>query len=148
MVFLQIQYFYILKENTFYVNHLYLLNNYLTICEDLHLTIESRKHRDKFRLRKTTFKSNGLQPNVAGASWEKIRDLAGIHAPPTPPAAAIDQIEAWLESPTLMLLKETEGYWLQSRNIIETGRIVGGQIHDARIAALCQLHEVKELRIK
>jgi len=28
---------------------------------------------------------------------------------------------------------------------IETGRIVGGQIHDARIAALCHLHEVKEL---
>jgi hypothetical protein len=43
------------------------------------------------------------------------------------------------------MLKETEGYWLQFRNTIETGRIVGGQIHDARIAALCHLHEVKEL---
>ena len=68
-----------------------------------------------------------------------------IYAPPTPLAAANDQIEAWLESPSLMLLKETEGYWSQFRNIIETGRIVGGQIHDARIAALCHLHEVKEL---
>jgi predicted nucleic acid-binding protein len=44
-----------------------------------------------------------------------------------------------------MLLKETEGYWTQFIKIIETGRIVGGQIHDARIAALCQLHEVREL---
>jgi hypothetical protein len=43
------------------------------------------------------------------------------------------------------LLNETEGYWPQYRSIIETGRIVGGQIHDARIAALCQLHEVGEL---
>ena len=68
-----------------------------------------------------------------------------IYSPPTPLAEAIDQIEAWLESPSLMLLKETEGYWLQFRNTIETGRIVGGQIHDARIAALCHLHEVKEL---
>lgn len=68
-----------------------------------------------------------------------------IYSPPTPLAEAIDQIEAWLESPGLMLLKETEGYWLQFRNTIETGRIVGGQIHDARIAALCHLHEVKEL---
>jgi len=68
-----------------------------------------------------------------------------IYSPPTPLAEAIDQIEAWLESPGLMLLKETEGYWLKFRNTIETGRIVGGQIHDARIAALCHLHEVKEL---
>ena len=46
------------------------------IEEGLRLTIESRKHKDKFRLRNTTFKGNGLQPNIAGASWEKIRDLS------------------------------------------------------------------------
>ena len=68
-----------------------------------------------------------------------------IYSPPTPLPAAIDQIQAWLESPSLILLQETKGYWLQFRNTIETGRIVGGQIHDARIAALCHLHEVKEL---
>ena len=68
-----------------------------------------------------------------------------IYSPPTPLPAAIDQVEAWLESPSLILLKETEGYWKQFLNIIETGRIVGGKIHDARIAALCHLHEVKEL---
>jgi len=68
-----------------------------------------------------------------------------IYSPPTTLAAAIDQIEAWLESPSLILLKETEGYWPHFRNFIETGRIVGAQIHDARIAALCHLHEVKEL---
>lgn len=68
-----------------------------------------------------------------------------IYAPPTPQTAANDQIEAWLESPSLILLTETEGYWTRFRNLIETGRIVGGQIHDARIAALCHLHEVREL---
>ena len=46
------------------------------IEEGLRLTIESRKHKGKFRLRKATFKGNGLQPIVAGASWEKIRDLS------------------------------------------------------------------------
>ena len=45
------------------------------IEEGLRLTIESRKHKGKFRLRKATFKGNGLQSNVAGASWEQIRDL-------------------------------------------------------------------------
>ncbi len=46
------------------------------IEEGPRLTIESRKHKGKFRLRKAAFKGNGLQPNVAGASWEKIRGLS------------------------------------------------------------------------
>jgi len=68
-----------------------------------------------------------------------------IFSPPTPLATAIDQVEAWLESPSLVLLAETEGYRIQFRQIIEAGRIAGGQIHDARIAALCKLHGVREL---
>jgi toxin-antitoxin system PIN domain toxin len=68
-----------------------------------------------------------------------------IYSPPTPLPEAIDQIEAWLESPSLILLHEMVGYWPHFRTAIETGRISGGQIHDARIAAMCQLHDVKEL---
>lgn len=68
-----------------------------------------------------------------------------IFSPPTPLAAAIEQVEAWLEAPSLILIAETEGYWTQFRQIIEAGRIAGGQIHDARIAALCNLHGVREL---
>ena len=68
-----------------------------------------------------------------------------IYSPPTPLSAAIDQAEAWLESPSIMLLQEMAGYWMQFRNTIESGRIIGERIHDARIAALCQLHDVKEL---
>ena len=46
------------------------------IEEGLRLTIESRRNKSKFHLRKATYKGRGLQPGVAGASWEKIRDLA------------------------------------------------------------------------
>jgi hypothetical protein len=46
------------------------------IEEGLRLTIESRKQKGKFRLRKATFKGNGLQPEIAGTSWEKIRELS------------------------------------------------------------------------
>jgi uncharacterized protein len=68
-----------------------------------------------------------------------------IYVPPTPLAGAIDQIEAWLEAPALVLLAETEGYWPELRAALEAGRILGAQVHDARIAALCRLHEVREL---
>ena len=68
-----------------------------------------------------------------------------IYSPPTPLGKAIDQVEAWLESPRLVLLSESEDYWPQLRSVLETGRILGPQVHDARIAALCRQHGVSEL---
>jgi predicted nucleic acid-binding protein len=68
-----------------------------------------------------------------------------IYTPPTPLNAAIGQIEAWLESPSLVLLAETEGYWAELRSVLEQGRINGPQVHDARVAAICKVHGVREL---
>jgi hypothetical protein len=68
-----------------------------------------------------------------------------IYSPPTPLAAAIDQVEAWLESPSLVLLSETEGYWPEFRFAFEQGRIAGPLVHDARVAAICRDHGVREL---
>lgn len=68
-----------------------------------------------------------------------------IYSPPTPLEKAIDQVEAWLESPNLVLLSESEDYWPQLRSILLAGRVSGPQVHDARIAALCQQHGVSEL---
>jgi len=68
-----------------------------------------------------------------------------IYTPPTPLEKAIDQVEAWLESPNLVLLSESEDYWPQLRSILQTGRVSGPQVHDARVAALCQQHGVSEL---
>jgi hypothetical protein len=36
--------------------------------------ISERKHPNQFRMRKVTFKGNGLQPHFAGASWDQIRE--------------------------------------------------------------------------
>lgn len=44
--------------------------------EGLRKIISERKRRKGFRLRKVTFKGNGLQSHVAGASWEQIRELS------------------------------------------------------------------------
>jgi len=68
-----------------------------------------------------------------------------IYTPPTPLLKAIDQVEAWLESPSLVLLSESEDYWGVLQNILQAGRVAGPQVHDARIAALCQQHGVTEL---
>ena len=68
-----------------------------------------------------------------------------IYAPPTPHAAAAAQIEAWLASPTLVLLSEGPGYWNALAKLLGPSRPRGGQVHDARIAALCLHHRATEL---
>ena len=68
-----------------------------------------------------------------------------IYTPPTPLEKALDQVEAWLESPSLVFLSESEDYWQQLRSMLQSGRVSGPQVHDARIAALCQQHGVSEL---
>jgi toxin-antitoxin system PIN domain toxin len=68
-----------------------------------------------------------------------------IFDPPSPLARAVRQVEAWLESPSLVLLGEAEGYWPGLRRLLEAGHISGPRVHDARIAALCLGHGVREL---
>ena len=67
-----------------------------------------------------------------------------IYDPPTPLAKAVEQVDAWLESPTLVLLSETDQYWNELRRIVIAGRVVGPRVHDARVAALCRQYGVRE----
>jgi uncharacterized protein len=68
-----------------------------------------------------------------------------IYSPPTPPKNAIDQVEAWLESPTLVMLSESPDYWPLLRLTLQGSRVSGPQVHDARIATICEQHGVNEL---
>jgi uncharacterized protein len=68
-----------------------------------------------------------------------------IFAPPTPLSRALEQVDAWLESPTLLLLVESAEHWPTLKTLLARGRIAGAQIHDARIAALCKQHGVRVL---
>lgn len=68
-----------------------------------------------------------------------------IHRPPTPPDRAWVQIDAWRAAPTLSLLAEAPDHADRLRQLTVGGDIVGGQVHDARIAALCLSHGVSEL---
>jgi uncharacterized protein len=68
-----------------------------------------------------------------------------IFNPPTPLKSAVAQVEAWLESPSLVLISELEGYWSLLQSALMSGRVSGPLVHDARIAALCLHHGVTEL---
>ncbi|MDR2880660.1 MAG: PIN domain-containing protein [Azoarcus sp.] len=68
-----------------------------------------------------------------------------IFTPPSTPDEALDQIEAWLESPTLHLLSETPEHWSYLRQLTSKAKLQGPMVHDARIAALCLTNGVREL---
>ena len=68
-----------------------------------------------------------------------------IYDPPTEPGAAIEQVDAWLESPTATLLAERSSHWEHLRRLLADGAVRGPRVHDARVAALCLAHGVTEL---
>ncbi len=45
------------------------------IEEGLQKVLKDRSQKPRFRLRKATFKGKGLQPQVDGSSWERIREI-------------------------------------------------------------------------
>jgi hypothetical protein len=44
--------------------------------ESLRRTVSERQRRGRFRLRKATFNGKGLQPHLAGTSWDQILHLS------------------------------------------------------------------------
>jgi toxin-antitoxin system PIN domain toxin len=68
-----------------------------------------------------------------------------IYDPPSTTGEACAQIEAWLGSPSLVLISEGETHWAALRSLLTGGRVCGPLVHDARIAALCLAHGVSEL---
>jgi uncharacterized protein len=70
---------------------------------------------------------------------------ARIYDPPSSASAAADQIAAWLESPSVVPLSEGETYWSALSSLLSHGKVGGSLVHDARIAALCLSHGIREL---
>lgn len=82
--------------------------------------------------------------------WPCLHEFYGIatharrYVPPTLPSAAIRQIEFWLASPTLRLIGETPSHWSTLQAMLTASDVKGPLIHDARIAAICAQHGVRE----
>lgn len=83
--------------------------------------------------------------------WPCLHEFVGIvthpriYAPPTPLKAALMQVDAWMESPSLVLLSEADNYWSSLSVVLDKSQVIGPRIHDARVVALCLQHGVGEL---
>lgn len=68
-----------------------------------------------------------------------------IYDPPSAPAQARAQIDAWVEAPGLVLLAEPRGFWPRLSRLLEAASLSGPRVHDARIAAICLAAGVRVL---
>jgi toxin-antitoxin system PIN domain toxin len=68
-----------------------------------------------------------------------------IYKTPTPIDVALGALETLDGLPNLEFIGEGEGYLERLVEISKPARVLGGAIHDARIAAICKYHGVREL---
>ena len=86
-----------------------------------------------------------------GIPWPCVGEFYSVatgprfYDPASTVTQALEQLDIWLEAPTVVLLGETAGTWLLLRNLLATASAVGPRVHDARIAAICVAHGVREL---
>jgi len=82
--------------------------------------------------------------------WPCLHEFIGVATHPrvfTPPSAleeTVRQIEFWMESPSLRIIGESPEHWRELCSLAGAGKIQGPRIHDARIAAICLGHGVRE----
>lgn len=68
-----------------------------------------------------------------------------LYEPPTPVADAVEQVSAWLDSPSVVVLHESGDHWRLLSALVTSTRTSGPRVHDARIAAICMANGVRIL---
>jgi len=68
-----------------------------------------------------------------------------VFSPPSTTDEALTQVDLWFQSPTLTVVGESEKHWATLRDLALKARLQGPIFHDARIAAICKDHGIREL---
>jgi uncharacterized protein len=83
--------------------------------------------------------------------WPCLQEFIGIVTrprvfdPPSTLTEAVDQVDFWLACPSIVMLAEADDHWLHLKDILLASRTIGAKVHDARVAAICLQHGVREL---
>jgi toxin-antitoxin system PIN domain toxin len=83
--------------------------------------------------------------------WPCLHEFLGvithprIYAPPTPLEKALAGVRALTASPSLVFIGEGPDHLRLLAQLATAGRIAGSNFHDAKIAAICLAHGVREL---
>ena len=111
-------------------------------------------HREEFPHHK---RANELIRDLAtgrapwGIPWPCVGEFVSVVTSPRPfkrPSTAQEvaiQLDVWVHAPTARLLGERADTWQHFRALLVTSGLTRASVHDARIAAICLDHRVREL---
>jgi uncharacterized protein len=122
------------------------------IAVDTNILVYAHRRDSPFhRQAATAIRDVAESPAQWGLPWPCLHEFYSIvthpriYDPPSSPPEASAQLAAWLQSPSVVPLSEGETYWATLSPLLSSGKIAGPLVHDARIAALCLSHGVREL---
>ena len=90
-------------------------------------------------------------PEAVGLCWPVLHEfLAVVTNPrtwlrPTPMPKAVEQVRLWVEAENSVTLFETSRHLEILNEVMNTSDVVGGAVHDARIAAICLGNGAREI---
>ncbi|HEY4983623.1 MAG TPA: TA system VapC family ribonuclease toxin [Verrucomicrobiae bacterium] len=122
------------------------------IAVDSNLLIYSHREDSKFHTGARDL-VDSLRQNAApwAIPWPCVHEFIGIvthskiYQPPSSLEKALAAVDAWMAGDNLHLLSESPGYFDKLRDLALAAKLSGPRIHDARIAAICLHHGVREL---
>ncbi len=121
------------------------------IATDTNLLVYAHRTDSEWHEQARTCLASLAQGRVSwGLPWPCVHEFLAIvtrpriYDPPSTLDAALDQVDAWLESPVADLLAETYTHWELLKDLLRKGHVKGPMVHDARVAAVCLAHGVTE----
>lgn len=124
----------------------------MVIAVDTNILVYAHREECPFHVRALeALKGLAVGGTAWGLPWPCVHEFIGvithprIHRQPTTLPLALQAAEELIAIPSVVLLAEAPDYWPILRSLVIAGNVVGARIHDARIAALCLQHDVREL---
>ncbi|MDZ7685008.1 MAG: TA system VapC family ribonuclease toxin [Gammaproteobacteria bacterium] len=121
------------------------------IAVDTNVLIYAHRQDDEWRSPAlTTVRQLAEGTATWSIPWPCLHEFVAISThprifdPPSTRDQAIEQVNAWLASPSVVLLAEGIDHWQQLVEMLNQGQVRGPKVHDARIAAICIEHGVSE----
>jgi len=119
---------------------------------DTNVLVYAHRRDSAFHLEaETRLRALAERPGAWAIPWPCVHEFLAIvthpriYDPPSSLEAAAGQVDAWLESPGVVLLSEGPEHWPGLRDTLVEARVMGPVVHDARIAAICAAHGIDEL---
>ena len=120
------------------------------IAIDTNILVYAHREDSPFhRIAKACVSDLANGPRTWAIPWPCLHEFLAVltnprvYKPVTQMGIALGQAERLIELPNTVLIGETDEHWQRLRDCIDAS-IIGRRIHDAKIAAICLQHGVRE----